>query len=338
MILITGATGLVGSHVLVQLSNKSKNIRALKRQTSDLSLVRKNFYRYADQPDEQWEAIEWVDCDLSEIGSLEEAFDGILEVYHCAAIVSFNPNEKQKMMRTNIGGTANMINAALRKKNIAFCYVSSIAAIGRDENKTIITEDQSWKKNKKQSAYSLSKYRAEQEVWRGIAEGLNAVIVNPSVILGPGNWHSGSSELFTLVWKGLPFYTEGVTGYVDVRDVASAMILLMEKQQFGQRFILSSENISYRQLFGFMAENFNRKAPYFNIRHWMGEIAWRWYWLGGKLSGKNPAVTRETARSANNIRYYSSEKIVKLCGFNFIPIRESIQQICSYFIEDQLNG
>lgn len=335
MIFITGATGLVGSHVLVQLSNKGHAIRAMKRPTSDLGQARKVFNLYAKDAQSQWELIEWVDGDLNDVCGIDVMLQNVKQVYHCAAMVSFQPSERKQMMQINVSGTANLVNAALKNGSIAFCHVSSIAALGRDEANAAITEDTAWKKSPNQSNYALSKYASEREVWRAMAEGLDAVIVNPSVILGPGNWHSGSSELFSLVWKGLPFYSEGITGFVDVRDVAAAMILLMEQQLYGHRFILSAENLSYKDVFTWMAEGLGKKAPSIKVKKWMGELAWRWYWIIGKITGRKPAITRETARSSNTMRYFSSAKIEQGIGFQFIPIRESIRSISRIFLDEK---
>lgn len=334
MICITGATGMVGAHLMVQLSNKGETIRALKRTSSDLQYVRKIFTLYAHQPEEQWNAIEWVISDLNDIGSLEDALDQVKQVYHCAAVVSFNTSERQKIMQTNVEGTANLVNILLQKDGVSLCHVSSIAALGYDEKHSFTDEQTEWKKRRHQSVYALSKHAAEREIWRGIAEGLNAVIVNPSVILGPGNWQSGSSELFALVWRGMPFYTEGITGYVDVRDVVKAMIMLMEKKLYGQRYIISSENLSYRQLFTWIAEGLKKKPPHIHVHPWIGELAWRWYWLIAKVQGKKPAITKETARSSQTIRYFTAEKISSQTAFQFIPMQTSIDDICRQFLAD----
>lgn len=334
MILITGATGLVGSHLLVQLSNKGKTIRAMKRANSDFDLVKRVFSMYAQYPDTQFERIEWVNGDLLDTSSLQDLLEGVDEIYHCAAIISFHPSLKRQMMHTNINGTANLVNMALIKGNASFCHVSSIAAIGRSDNGAVITENSLWKHSKDLSAYSVSKYGAEREVWRGIAEGLDAVIVNPSVILGPGNWKAGSSELFSLSWKGLQFFTNGVTGYVDVRDVATAMILLMDGKHFGKRFILSAENISYKDLFTWIAEDLGKKPPHIEVKAWMGEIAWRLFAIKGLFENKKPAITRETARTSNTKKKYSSERLQKTVNHEFIPIRQSIREISKVFLKD----
>ncbi len=334
MKLVTGATGLVGSHLLLELSNKGFAVRAMKRSGSDMSLVNKVFGLYAPNPLKQLSAIEWVEADLTDISLLEELLEGVDGVFHCAAVVSFHPSRKREMMLTNVKGTANVVNALLRVGGVPLCHVSSIAALGRSENNDAVTEENLWKNSGSNSLYSVSKYAAEREVWRGIAEGLEAVIVNPSVILGPGSWHAGSSELFALVWKGLKFYTPGINGYVDVRDVARAMVLLTEKKIYGQRFILSAANLSYLELFSMMAEGLGKPKPTIAVSPWMAEIAWRLMAVKGFFTGKTPAITRETARSSLARKTYSSEKFTRTSGMDFMPIRQSVGDICQIFLKD----
>ncbi|GAB1418794.1 NAD-dependent epimerase/dehydratase family protein [Bacteroidales bacterium] len=334
MILITGATGLVGSHLMVELSNIGRPIRAIKRKHSDMSLVEKVFWLYANDPQTQLAGIQWMEGDLTDIAALDELLDGVEQVFHCAAVVSFHPSQIHQMMLTNVKGTANLVNALLHKGNIPLCHVSSIAALGRSETQEEITEGHLWKNSDNNSMYSVSKYAGEREVWRGIAEGLKAMMVNPSVILGPGNWKSGSSELFTLVSKGLKFYTNGSTGYVDVRDVAKSMMLVMEKQLFGERFIVSAGNLTYRQLFSQIALCLGKKPPTVNVSPWMAETAWRVMTVKGFITRSRPAITRETARTSLASKSYSSEKLIKATGIEFIPIEKSITDICRIFIAD----
>ncbi len=334
MILITGATGLVGSHLLVELSNKALPVKALRRKTSDVSLVKKVFKLYARHPEKQFAAINWVEGELTDIGLLDELLSDVELVYHCAAVVSFHPSQQQQMMLTNVKGTAGLVNALLHKGNIALCHVSSIAALGRSETQEDITENHLWKNSGSNSVYSISKYAGEREVWRGIAEGLDAVIVNPSVILGPGSWKSGSSELFSLVWKGLRFYTNGTTGYVDVRDVAKSMMFAVEKQLFGQRYIVSAGNLSYRQLFASIAKGLGKKPPQIRVRPWMAGLAWLLMAVKGFLTRTKPAITRETARTSLSSKTYSAQKLINATGIAFIPLEKSISDICRIFTED----
>jgi len=334
MIFVTGATGLVGSHLLVQLSNLNREVKALMRITSDLHSVRRIFDLYARDPDTQFNAIEWVNGDVMDLFSMEDLLVNVDEVYHCAAIVSFNPADKKKLLAVNIEGTANIVNASLNAGVKKFCHISSIASLGSTEHPNMVDEQTLWKSSRRNSVYGISKYGAEREVWRGIAEGLNATIVNPSVILGPGDWKTGSSELFTLVWKGLKFYTLGTKGFVDVRDVAKAMILLMDGNHFGERFVVSAETLSFQQLFDTIAKSLHKRLPSIEAKPWIGAIAWRVMVVKGFLTGTQPAITRETVRSANNMSSYSSAKLIAATGFEFIPIEQSIKDISSIFLQE----
>lgn len=337
MIFVTGGTGLLGSHLLLELTSSGSKVKAIKRNQSDLDGVKRIFAAYGSSNQTLYNAIEWVDADLLDYYSLTEALHGVTEVYHCAAMVSFHPNDKEQMLKINVEGTSNLVNACLESDVKKFCHVSSIAALGRSENSNSIDESVIWKSSKRNSVYSLSKYGAEREVWRGIAEGLNAVIVNPSVILGPGRWHTGSSELFTLVWKGLRFYTKGINGYVDVRDVARVMITVMNKELFGERYVVSTENLSYEQLFYEIATNLGKKPPSIHVNPFMGQLAWRFFAIKGLFSSKKPAITRETARSANNTYFYSSKKLQEATGFGFISIKQSISDISAIFLQEKQN-
>lgn len=334
MILVTGATGLVGSHLLAALLAKNKQVRALHRENSDLSLVRKVFARQFDDFEAQLEQIDWVKGDVLDYYSIEENLVGVAEIYHCAATVSFQKSDHQSMLSVNVKGTENMVNAALHQSVNKFCHVSSIAALGRAEKAKVVSEKTLWKSSGNNSVYAISKYGAEREVWRGIAEGLNAVIVNPSVILGAGNWNSGSSELFRLVDRGLKFYTTGVNGFVDVRDVVEAMLHVMEHEYFQERFIVSSEDISYRALFSMMAEELGKKPPSMAISPFMAEVAWRLLAIRSMITGKKSAITRETARTASNKHYYSADKLRQKTGFVFTPISQSIASICATYRQE----
>lgn len=341
MIFITGCTGLVGSHLVAELvkrqkakgeSQKDCTIKLLCRENSDLSLLKKvlNRYGFCDIP----EGIEFVYGDVTDYDILEDAMKDVDEVYHCAAVVSFDPSDKNGLMTVNVGGTTNMVNAALHCGVKKFCHVSSIAALGRSLEGEPIDENSPWSQSKNNSVYSVSKHGGEMEVWRGIAEGLNAVIVNPSLILGAGRWDSSSCELFNTIAKGFPLYTTGVNGFVDVRDVTRAMMTLMDNNIFGQRYCLNGALISYQKLFSLMADNFKVKAPNIKVGKTLSEIAWRIFWIIGKIQGKKPLITKETARTATRKYSYSSAKIIKETDFQFTPIEDSIKYICDIYVDE----
>ncbi len=335
MILVTGGTGLVGTHLLVDLLYKDKKIRAIRRHT-DQRLLRRIFsYHFADV-EEQLKKIEWVDADLTDVFALKEAFvGGIDEVYHCAAMVSFNPKDKQKMMDINVEGTANIVNLSLLNNVKKLCHVSSIAALGRnDKPDSYTTEADLWINSRQNSNYAISKYGAEREVWRGIHEGLNAVIVNPSVIIGPGDWDKGSSQIFTTLCKGTSFYTNGVNGYVDVRDVVQAMVSLMESEITNERFVVSAENLSYFDFFSKILLKFGKNPPSINASYPLLEAGWRFEKLKSMLTGKSPLITKETARTSRNKYYYSSEKLIKALDFSFIHIDNAVDYTCTIFNKD----
>ncbi|PKP34443.1 MAG: NAD-dependent epimerase [Bacteroidetes bacterium HGW-Bacteroidetes-17] len=331
---VTGGTGLLGSHLLYDLLSRGEKVRALKRTSSNIEQVRKVFSYYNTEADNLFNQIEWVDGDVLDLYSLKEALEGADHVYHCAAIVSFDAKKQEQIIQDNLKGTANLVNACLERNIIKYCQVSSIAAIGKSELSSQITEEGMWQNSKNKSAYSVSKHLSEMEVWRGIAEGLNAVIVNPSIILGPGNWNSGSSKIFSTIYGGLRFYTKGVTGYVDVRDVSKAMILLMKSDINSQRFIVSSENLSYEYVFKKMASNLGIKKPDIYARKWVSEIGWRIYKLKELAFNKPALLSRENARTAHKSSYYSSQKLIEHLDFKFIPIEQSIKDISRLFLTD----
>ncbi len=337
MILVTGGTGFVGAHVLFELLKNGNKVRALKRKNSNLQLVEKIFSYYTPAALQLLSQIEWVTGDVNDINSLNKAMHGIQQIYHCAAVVSFEPKAKDNMFKTNVNGTANVVNAALKNSVEKLCYVSSIAAIGRTENNDIITEETAWKSSDRNSNYAKSKYAAEREVWRGIEEGLDAVIVNPSVILGPGDWEQGSSKIFEMLWKGTKFYTTGVNGFIDVKDVAKVMMQLMNSAVVNQRYILSGENLSYQNLFTKIMKAYHKKPPFMKAGLWLLNIAWRVEKVKSMLLHIQPLITRETVNTSQNKYFYSSDKIKKQLSFDFIPIDKCIADTCFLFEKDHRN-
>jgi dihydroflavonol-4-reductase len=253
-------------------------------------------------------------------------------VYHCAAIVSFVQKDKYNLLKVNAEGTANMVNISLLKGVKQFCHVSSIAALGRAKSGDSITEETRWNHSKNNSNYAISKYKAEMEVWRCAEEGLQVTIVNPGVILGVGDWHKGSCKLFQLVWKGMPFFTEGVNGYVDVKDVARAMLLLMQQRKFGQRYVLVGKNVNMKWYLDTVATHLGKKKPFIKVNYLLSQLAWITDGIKSALLGKNPSLTKETARASLNQFYYSSAKIEQL-GFTFTPMEQTIHETCNQFLK-----
>lgn len=324
MILVTGGTGFLGSYLLRALTSAGKPVRALYRS------------RIPEQASDFRDKVEWVQGDVLDTGVLEDAMEGITEIYHCAAIVSFQPDKRDEMLRINIEGTANVVNLAIDAGVRKIVHVSSVAALGRAKEQIAITEDSQWEESGNNSNYAISKHLSEMEIWRGIAEGLNAVIVNPSIILGSGFWHDGTGLMLKNAWKEFPYYTEGVNGFVDVRDVVDVMIKLMDSRVSGERFILNGDNWPYRQLFTRMAEALGKKPPHIAAKPWMAALVWRMEKLRGLLTGKRPLITRETARTAQLKVYYSNDKIMQaLPGFRFRPLEETVTDVSKAYLADR---
>lgn len=324
MILVTGATGLVGSQIVYDLVKDGMRVRALRRQHSVIPLKLIPYQHL----------IEWKIADVTDLFALEEAMmHGVDHVYHCAALVSFNPAKKAEMFRVNIEGTANVVNLCLELGVKKLVHVSSIAAIGNAKPGEVITEKNRWEYSKSSSDYSISKHESEREVWRGILEGLNAVIINPSIIIGDPSIRTASHKLFELAQAGMRFYTEGTVGMVDVSDVSAAAIALMNSEISEERFIVSAENISYREFFDTASEAFGTPKPQRYASPFLLGLAWRAEKIRALLSGRCPGLTRNTARSSHEKLLYSSEKICKALGFTFRPLRESITAIARQYHE-----
>ena len=335
MILVTGGTGLVGTHLLFELCKSGNKVKVLKRSSSNIANVRKVFSYYSSTPDELLKNIAWVDADLLDVYSLTDAMEGVTSIYHCSAIVSFDPRDEEEIMKINVEGTANVVNAALVKGIKKMCHVSSIATIGRSEHLAVFDEKLFWKYSLSQSNYTISKYGAEREVWRASEEGLDVVIVNPSLILGPGNWQQSSSNLFEKGYKGMKFYTEGTNGFVDVRDVALLMVCLMNSDVKNERFILNADNISYRSFFDMLHKQFGKPLSSIKIGKFVSEIAWRLEKIIASFSKSAPRITKETATSAHSKSVFSNEKIKKVFpDFNFITVEKSVKDTCTLYLSD----
>jgi nucleoside-diphosphate-sugar epimerase len=326
MILVTGGTGLLGTYLLYELTRKGHKVRVLLRPAKKEYEPRKIFSCFPDANEQLIDQVEWFEGDVLDVFSLQQAMQGVDYVYHCAAIISFNPREMNKMLEVNVEGTANVVNACLENGIKKLCHVSSIASLGQAEKSEVIAENAKWKTSRNNSGYAVSKYGGEREVWRGIEEGLNAVIVNPSVIIGAGCHKRATNQLFHKIRNFLPFYTSGVNGYVDVHDVAKAMILLMESNISGERYVLNSENLSLKEFFAKTAEVLHKPIPHIALNgNVMMVIAWIDE-MRGRLTGTRPLLTRENVRAALSRSYYSSEKFTKAFNFTFRPIDESLRE------------
>ena len=326
MILVTGGSGLVGKELIKQLLAKGESVAAIYNKT---------FLPEFNSP-----LLQQFACNILDVIRLEEIMQkqNIQQVYHCAAIVTFNPSRKQELFKINIEGTANVVNAALNSGVKKLVHVSSVAALGRIRENETITEKMNWTEETSNSNYGKSKYLAEMEVWRGIAEGLEAVMVNPTMIFGDGDWNAGSSQIFKSIYNEFPWYSEGVTGFVDVRDVAKALIALMESNISSERFIISAEDRSFKNVFDLIAKAFGKKAPYRKVTHFLAQIVWRLETIKSLFSGKDPLVTKETAKTALATVHFDNSKLKKfLPGFVYIPLEDTIAHTCSA-LQQKLNN
>lgn len=319
MILVTGANGLVGSHLVTKLLQQNKQVRALY---------------HSNQPIITHPNLKWFKGDILDVLDLEEALIDITQVYHCAAIVSFNPNEKKLLHQTNVEGTANVVNACLNAGVAKLLFVSSVASLGRNRKNDPINEQVKWTDSKYNSEYAKTKQLAEMEVWRGIGEGLNAVIINPSIILGASDWTKGSTAIFKSAYYEFAWFTEGVNGFVDVHDVVTVMVLLMNSNIVAERFIVSASNLVYKDLFTQIAIAFKKQPPSKKVTSLLAEMVWRLEAIKGKLSGQKPLLTKETARTAQAKIYYDNDKLLKvLPSFTYTPLEKSIARICEELIK-----
>ncbi|MDQ6904945.1 MAG: NAD-dependent epimerase/dehydratase family protein [Bacteroidota bacterium] len=314
-ILVTGAAGLLGTELVKQLLEKGYKVIAIYNSTP-INLSHPN--------------LKIEQCDILDMSALEEIMQGVSHVYHCAAVVSFEPKDKAHLFKINIEGTENIVNACINADVQKLVHVSSVAAIGRIRNGETLNEKMTWTEETSNSIYAKSKYLGEMEVWRGIGEGLQAAIVNPSIIIGGDNWNDGSSALFKSVYNGFKWYTEGVSGFVDVRDVAGAMILLMNSKISGERFILNAENLSYKEIFSLMAKGFGKNPPPNKVTPFLAEMVWRLEAIKSLFTGKKKLLTKETARTAQaSVKYDNNKFLNAFSSFYFTPIAKSIAFTCA---------
>ncbi|HEX8462480.1 MAG TPA: NAD-dependent epimerase/dehydratase family protein [Segetibacter sp.] len=313
-VFVTGGSGLVGSNLIAQLLAEGRMVKALYRTT------------IPDIPGK--ENVSWVQGDILDIISLEEAMTDVIEVYHCAAVVSFHANEKAEMFKTNIDGTANVVDTANAAGVQKLCFVSSVAALGKSLKNEEINETNNWSEETDNSNYGKSKYYAEMEVWRAIGEGLHAVIVNPSIIFGAGNWNDGSTKIFKTAYEEFKWYTEGGTGFVDVKDVVKAMTALMTTDIARGRFIISAENRTFKDIFTTIAKAFNKKQPYKKATPFLSQIVLKLETVKSMLSGVKPLLTKETAQAAQTILRFDNSKLLKaLPGFTYTPLDTTIERV-----------
>jgi nucleoside-diphosphate-sugar epimerase len=334
MILVTGGTGLIGSHLLFDLVKRGERVRSLFRKESNLAEVKKVFSYYCNNAEELFSSIEWKEGDLLDLLSLEEALEGVTHVYHCAGMVSMNSDRHREMFLHNVTGTANMVNTSLTCEVKKFCHVSSVAALGTTTNGSLITEETTWNNHRNSSSYSLSKYLAEREVWRASEEGLKTVVVNPSIVIGPGNWHRSSANIFMIATRGIKWYTTGGIAFVDVRDVVKSMLLLMEKDICNERFIVSSENLLFKTFIRMVNTSVGKPAPNKNAGKLMLELIWRADKIKSIITGSPHIFTKDVAHYAVETLFYSNEKIKRKISIDFLPVSQSVKDTAQQFLKD----
>lgn len=326
MILVIGGTGFLGSRLLKALVDSGETDITCTHRLRLLKYVPIHVARY----------IEWQPANVLDVGSLDDVIQQADIVFHCAGKVSFNARDEDEMYKVNVEGTANIVNSCISHKVKKFIYVSSVAALGRKADLNKIAENNQWQESKSNTVYAKSKYAAEMEVWRGMAEGLNSVIVNPSILIGPSqSWDEGSMLLFKNMYDGFSWYTNGINGFVNVDDVARAMIALMNSNVHGERFILNGDNWSYQQLFSTIKQHLSLDTKLKYASPWMSEFVWRIEKMRERFTGKKSRVTKETARTANLKVSYDNSKIKSaLPGFEFTPLEKTIEEACESFLQN----
>jgi len=322
-VLITGGTGFLGAYIIKALIGKGYAVRAIRRSNNFPAFIHKEIF----------DKVEWVEGDILDVVSLEDAMEGVSTVVHSAAIVSFSEKHRKQMYLVNVEGTANVVNIALEKDIKRFVHISSIAAVGRKGDGGHVNEEKKWEESKVNTHYAKSKYRSELEVWRGMSEGLNAVILNPSTLLGYGDWNSGSSAIFKNVYNEFKWYTSGINGFVDVEDVAAITVLLMESDITEERFIINGDHWPFRKLMDVMAENFKKKKPAKEASAFLLDIAWRMEKIKSFFTGKKPLLTKESAKVATSKTYFENDKfLAAFPKFRFTPLDQTISKACGKYM------
>jgi dihydroflavonol-4-reductase len=334
MILVTGATGHLGSHLLYELVKANRSVRALYRDRNKLAFVKKIFSYYQPDDPEMFSSIEWVQADINDYLTLTECMKDVKQVYHIAGLVSFNDSNSKQLNLINAKGTSNIVNACCEAGVGKLCHVSSIATLGEISDHKMVHENEIWNQGSSASAYAISKFRGEMEVWRGIYEGLNAVIVNPSVIIGPGTWEGPGKHLFSTIVKGLKYYPSGSSGYVDVRDVARCMVRLTDSELTGERYIVNAENITHRTYINLLADAMGSPRPRILITPCIAKIATVAETIRAAFTGLPPRINRRTLEIAAETLSYSNKKICDAIGIKFIPIEESAYFSAQLFLNE----
>jgi dihydroflavonol-4-reductase len=329
MVLVTGGTGFLGAYIIKHLVEQQVPVRALYRTAKTPFFI----------PQAIWDKVEWVEGDVLDMVSLHDAMQGVKHIIHAAAIVSFSRKNRQQMYQTNIQGTENVVNVALENNISRFIHVSSVAALGRTSKSEEVTEEKKWQPSGTNTHYAITKHQAELEVWRAFAEGLPGAIINPSTILGYGNWHQSSCAIFKNVYKEFPWYTEGINGFVGVEDVAAAAVQLLYSPVTEKRFIVNADNWRFQDLFNTIAAGFAKRKPYRKATPFLGELAWRMEKLKYLFADGQPLLTKESARVAHSKTHFNNTALLKvLPSFQYTPLEKVITNACENYKEAMHEG
>ncbi|GET30354.1 NAD-dependent epimerase [Prolixibacter sp. SD074] len=340
MIYVTGGTGMLGAHLLHRLTKSGYQVRALKRENSNLDQTKKIFSYYSSEEEAKQllAKIEWVEGDLLDRDSIREHLEGIDFIIHAAAMVSFNRRDRYAMLHNNVEGTANLVDLARESGINRFCHVSSTSALGNPPEGVPSSEEHVWNNSRKRTAYGKSKFLSEMEVWRGMNEGMEVLIVNPGVIIGPGNWDSGSPQFFKTIWNGFKFYTRGGTGFVDVLDVSAAIVSMMDQSQWevvkNQRYVLVARNVGFREFFNLVADNLGKRRPTIPAGDWLLAIAWRLALIVSWFSSSSPAITHDSVNGSNRMSHYDGAQITRIMPFQYSTVEESVARVAKIFLNE----
>lgn len=323
MILVTGATGLIGRYFVDLLLKKGFTVRAMIRNESDKQ-------KFQIHPE-----LSFIVADLLDYFSLQMAVNGVEYVINAAGVVSFDFSAKKSLYLTNVEGTANLVNVLLEKKNLnRLIHISSIAAVGRDLTNKIVDEDTKWTNSDLNSEYAISKYQGELEVWRGVEEGLNAVVFNPSIVLGQGDWTKGSLALFEIA-KTKSVYPDSSFNYVDVRDIGKVLLEALKNDVcLGERYILNAGEVPFSDFYKKVRSRTDvakeaTKVPLKSLRvlSWIGSFLDRFF-------GVQIGMNKYLYNNLKNRFEYRTDKVFSLLSMEFHTLDETIDYCLSENVDN----